>query len=119
MARRSGQTSPYGIYAAEEQVFRFYPDGVVLDVLVKPAPGPAEGQAIATWLHRDAPAPLNGIHLARYDFSEGFISFTTRSHFRDEAVVVRGRWSADRLILDRRDGGRLRTGLRFLRIWPT
>ncbi|MFI6797132.1 hypothetical protein [Streptosporangium canum] len=119
MARKRGQTSPYGIYAAEEQVFRFYPDGVVLDVLVKPAPGPAEGQVIATWLHREAPAPLNGIHLAHYDFSDGFISFTTRSHFRDETVGVRGRWSANRLILDRRDGGRLRTGLHFLRIWPS
>ncbi|WP_180903353.1 hypothetical protein [Nonomuraea indica] len=119
MARKRGQARPSGIYAAGEQVFRFYPDGVVLDVLVKPAPGPAEGQAIAAWFHREAPAPLNGIYVARYDFSEGSISFTTRSHFRDETVDMHGSWSAGRLILDRRDGGRLQAGLHFLRLWPT
>ncbi|WP_326819655.1 hypothetical protein [Streptosporangium sp. NBC_01756] len=119
MARKRGRARPFGIYAAEEQVFRFYPDGVVLDVLVKPAPRPAEGQAIAAWLHRKASAPLSGVYLAHYEFSEGFISFTTRSHFRDEAIDVCGRWSVDRLILDRRDAGRLQTGLHFLRIWPT
>ncbi|WP_336208565.1 hypothetical protein [Nonomuraea sp. LPB2021202275-12-8] len=118
MARKAGRARPSGIYAAEEQVFRFYPDGVVLDVLVKPSPGPAEGQAVATWLHREA-EPLGGVHLARYEISDGSISFTTRSHFRDESVEVRGSWSAGRLVLALREAGRWRTERDFPRIWPT
>ncbi|MFC4007888.1 hypothetical protein ACFOY2_11680 [Nonomuraea purpurea] len=118
MARQRGRSRPSGIYAAGPQVFRFYPDGVVLDVLVKPPPGPDEGQAVAAWLHRDAPAPLNGVHVARYDFSEGAISFTTRSHFHNGVIDLRGSWRRDYLTLDLRDAGRVQPGLRFVRIWP-
>ncbi|WP_049557855.1 hypothetical protein [Nonomuraea sp. SBT364] len=92
------------------QVFRFYPDGVVLDVLVKPAPGPAEGRLVETWLRRDP--LLGGVHLARYELSGGVVTFTARGHLRDEAVEVRGRWSGGRLVLD---GW---AGVAFQRIWP-
>ncbi|MEU6711844.1 hypothetical protein ABZ897_10255 [Nonomuraea sp. NPDC046802] len=119
MARQRDRSRPSGIYAAGLQVFRFYPDGVVLDVLVKPSPGPDEGQAVAAWLHRDAPTPLNGVHVARYTLFEGVISFTTRSHFHNGVVDVRGSWSRGRLTLDLRDAGRVQSGLRFVRIWPT
>ncbi|MEU2259367.1 hypothetical protein ABZ557_03620 [Streptomyces sp. NPDC019645] len=35
------------------QVFRFYPDGTVLDVLVRPAPRTENAATIATWLRRE------------------------------------------------------------------
>lgn len=49
-----------GVFAADTQVFRFYPDGTVLDVLVRPAPGHSDGETIARWLRRDN--PLRGVH---------------------------------------------------------
>ncbi|MER7212492.1 hypothetical protein ABT340_36015 [Streptosporangium sp. NPDC000239] len=116
MRKARAPRRPAEIHAAGEQVFRFFPDGVVLDVLVKPAPGPEEGRAIATWLNRDV--PLGGVHVARYDLRDGVVSFTTRSHFLDGAVEARGTWRGGRLVLDLREAGRTRTGVVFTRIWP-
>ncbi|MFE0074491.1 hypothetical protein ACFWYW_37095 [Nonomuraea sp. NPDC059023] len=105
-----------GIYAGDEQVFRFYPDGLVLDVLVRPAPTPQSGALIATWLRREDPPA--GVHTARYTRDGGAYTFETTGHLRDEQVVVRATKAKDHLVVDRRDGGRLRRNLRFDRIYP-
>ncbi|MEV4891676.1 hypothetical protein AB0K48_20060 [Nonomuraea sp. NPDC055795] len=105
-----------GIYAGDEQVFRFYPDGLVLDVLVRPAPTPRSGALIATWLRREDPPA--GVNTARYTRDGGAYTFETGSHLRDEQVVVRVTKAKDHLVVDRRDGGRLRRNLRFDRIYP-
>ncbi|MFI6481494.1 hypothetical protein ACIBH1_26425 [Nonomuraea sp. NPDC050663] len=105
-----------GIYAGDVQVFRFYRDGVVLDALVRPAPGVAEGEAIARWLVPEAATPGRGIHVARYEVRGGVLRFTTRGHLRDEVVEVEARVGRDHLTVTRRDGGRRTTGLRFERI---
>ncbi|GAA2439511.1 hypothetical protein [Streptomyces macrosporus] len=100
MDRRRTSRGPapvVGIYAAGRQVFRFHPDGVVLDALVRPAPSPRDGAAIAGWLRRDN--PLSGVHTARYDQRGPTIAFTTRSHLREEEVGVCGTWSRGRLTL--------------------
>ncbi|MGX1882628.1 hypothetical protein [Streptomyces sp. NPDC055287] len=89
--------APHGIFAAGVQVFRLYPDGTVLDVLVKPAPGHADGAAVARWLRREEVVP--GVHTARYERQGAAISFTTRSHVRNEDIAVRGTWADGRLTL--------------------
>ncbi|GAA4104343.1 hypothetical protein [Nonomuraea soli] len=105
-----------GIYAGDVQVFRFYRDGMVLDALVRPAPGAADGEAIAQWLVPEAATPGRGIYVARYAVRDGVLRFTTRSHLRDEVVEVEARVGRDQLTLTRRDGGRRTNGLRFERI---
>ncbi|WP_157248839.1 hypothetical protein [Nonomuraea typhae] len=105
-----------GIYACDLQVFRFYPDGLALDVLVRPAPGPEQGPLIATWLRREAPP--QGVHPARYTLAGGVYTFETRGHLRDEPVIVQVTKRRDHLLVDRRDGGRLQSDLRFVRIYP-
>ncbi|MBB5075496.1 hypothetical protein [Nonomuraea endophytica] len=105
-----------GIYAGEEQVFRFYPDGLVLDVLVRPAATPQSGALIATWLRREDPPA--SVHTARYTRDGGAYTFETRGHLRDEQVVVQVTKAKDHLVVDRRDGGRPRRNLRFDRIFP-
>ncbi|MFI6502213.1 hypothetical protein [Nonomuraea typhae] len=105
-----------GIYACDIQVFRFYPDGLALDVLVQPAPGPGQGPLIATWLRREEPP--TGVRTARYTLSSGVYTFETRGHLRDEPVIVQVTKRKDQLLVDRRDGGRLRSNLRFVRIYP-
>ncbi len=87
-----------GIFAADTQVFRFYPDGTVLDVLVRPAPSRGDGETIARRLHRDN--PLRGVHAVPYEQHGKTIGFTTRGHPRDDAITVRGTWSHGRLVLN-------------------
>jgi hypothetical protein len=108
---------PSGIYAADVQVFRFYPDGLVLDVLVKPAPNASIGPAIERWLRRESPP--SGVHTARYTMSAHQISFTTPSHFGRGNVEVSGTWRADRLILRVRHHGHPAPEQHFGLIWPT
>jgi hypothetical protein len=79
------------------QVFRFYPDGTVLDVLVRPAPAPGDARALAHWLRRESPRP--GVHPARYTLRGSRLAFTTRGHLRDEEITVHGTWAAGRLTL--------------------
>jgi hypothetical protein len=105
-----------GIYAADVQVFRFYPDGTVLDVLVKPPPGSEYGEAIAGWLRRENPP--RGVYVSTYALKGHAVSFTSRSHFRDGPVQVQGTWANHRLTLDIRDGGSYQKQVLFTRIWP-
>ncbi|MFC4562816.1 hypothetical protein ACFO4E_13195 [Nocardiopsis mangrovi] len=105
MARRSGRRVPalVGIFAEGVQVFRFYADGTVLDVLVEPAPGPRSGAVIARWLRREAPGP--GVHSARYEQRGRDIAFTTRGHVGRGDIAVRGTWVDGRLTLSRAGEG--------------
>ncbi len=103
-----------GIFAADVQVFRFYPDGTVLDVLVKPAPGPDQAAAIERWLRPDT-AP-RGTHSSTYTLRGKQLSFTTRGHFDDARVTVQGTWRQDELVLDMAGGGRTLKALRFRRL---
>ncbi len=86
-----------GIFAADEQVFRFHPDGTVLDVLIKPAPGPEDAALLAGWLRREA--PVRGVHTAHYELRGPRLSFTSHSHLRDEDVEVVGTWARGQLSL--------------------
>jgi hypothetical protein len=95
--RRPRPPALQGVFANGVQVFRFYPDGTVLDVLVKPAPGPESGAAVAHWLRRDE--VIRGVHAARYERRGVDVSFTTRSHLKDEDIAVRGTWADGRLTL--------------------
>lgn len=106
-----------GIFAADVQVFRFFPDCTVLDVLVKPAPGSEVGETIAGWLRKDA--PIAGVHVSRYVIQRHNVSFTSRSHWGDWPVEVQGSWSGRSLTLNVRDGPRVKKGLEFQRIWPS
>ncbi len=89
-ARRRRSTGLSGIFAADLQVFRFYRDGTVLDVLVRPAPGPRDAEDIARWLRRED--PVAGVRTAHYEMQGRRVALTTRSHLRDEDVTVRGTW---------------------------
>jgi hypothetical protein len=115
MATRRGRV-PNGIFAADVQVFRFYPDGTVLDVLVKPAPRPAQGALIASWLRPDN--RLRGVHETRYGRAGRRISFSTEDHVHGGSVEVTGTCHGDELILDLRSRGRTLRDVRFRRIWP-
>lgn len=115
MATRRGRV-PNGIFAADVQVFRFYPEGTVLDVLVKPPPGPDSGALIASWLRRDS--PVRGVHETTYQRVGRRISFSTVDHVHGGVVEVTGGCHGDELILDLRSPGRARRHLRFQRIWP-
>ncbi|MER6569009.1 hypothetical protein ABT288_23205 [Streptomyces sp. NPDC001093] len=86
-----------GIFAADLQVFRFYEDGTVLDVLVRPAPRPEDAEALARWLRRET--PISGVHTAHFEQRGARIAFTTRGHLRPEEIRVRGTWSHGRLTL--------------------
>jgi hypothetical protein len=108
---------PNGIFGADQQVFRFYPDGTVLDVLVKPAPGPAQGALIASWLCPDN--RLRGVHKTRYRRAGRRISFSAEDHIHGGAVEVTGTCHGDELILDLRSRGRTLRDVRFRRIWPS
>lgn len=116
MATRRGRV-PDGIYTADVRVFRFYPEGTVLDVLVKPAPGPAQGALIATWLRPDN--PLGGVHETRYRLAGGRISFSTEDRVHGGVVTVTGTCHGGELILDLQSRGRTLRDVRFRRIWPT
>lgn len=105
-----------GIYASDVQVFRFYPDGLVLDVLVKPAPDASHGPAIARWLRRES--SLAGVHAARYVACGGRISFITPGHLGEGGVEMSGTWRAGRLVLRARNGGRAAPERSFRLIWP-
>ncbi|MGW4498809.1 hypothetical protein ACWENR_09335 [Micromonospora sp. NPDC004336] len=105
-----------GIYASDIQVFRFYPDGLALDVLVKPAPDATHGPAIARWLRRES--PLSGVHAVRYAVSADRISLTTPGHFGAGDVEVSGTWRGGRLVLRARHGGRAAPDRLFRLIWP-
>ncbi|HWD80693.1 MAG TPA: hypothetical protein VG497_17490 [Kribbella sp.] len=100
---------PRGIYSAGEQVFRFAPDGVVLDVLVKPAPTAGQGPQLASWLRPG----LSGVHETTYVRTGRRISFSTVDHFTGAPVAVTGSCHGDELVLDL--GGR--RDVRFRRIW--
>ena len=115
MATRRARV-PDGIFAADVQVFRFYPDGTVLDVLVKPAPGPADGALIASWLRADN--PLNGVHRTTYRRTARRISFVAEDHVHGGTVEVTGTCRGDELVLDLRYRGRPLRDVRFRRIWP-
>jgi hypothetical protein len=107
---------PNGIFAADVQVFRFYPEGTVLDVLVKPAPGPAQGTLIASWLRRDN--RLSGVHETRYRRVGRRISFSAQDHTNGGAVAVTGTYRGDELTLDLGYRGGTLWNVRFRRIWP-
>lgn len=94
-SRRAAPLS--GIFASDLQVFRFYEDGTVLDVLVRPAPRPEDAEALARWLRREK--PLSGVHTAHFEQRGARIAFTTRGHLRPEEIKVRGTWSHGRLTL--------------------
>ncbi|MFE4459483.1 hypothetical protein ACFROC_19180 [Nocardia tengchongensis] len=104
-----------GIYAADVRVFRFYPDGAVLDALIKPAPTSADVPVIETWLRRESvPA---GVHITRYTLSAGNrVAFTSASHFDNCMVEVDGVWSGRHMTLNLREGGRVQSAVRFERI---
>jgi hypothetical protein len=107
MARsRRGRSGPglEGIFAADVQVFRFYPDGTVLDVLVKPPPSPRDAVAVDRWL-RPGDAP-RGVHTTRYTRHGHRIAFTTRDHLSGAPVPVRGTWSKGNLRLTLTRAGR-------------
>ncbi|MEV6107982.1 hypothetical protein AB0M28_25245 [Streptomyces sp. NPDC051940] len=96
--RRAGDGAPQGVFAAGIQVFRFYPDGVVLDVLVKPEPGREHGAQIAGWLRRESPP--RGVHTARYELLDGVLTFRSPSHLRDgEVIECTGTWRGGELRL--------------------
>ncbi|WP_147472844.1 hypothetical protein [Streptomyces triticirhizae] len=103
-----------GIFASDIQVFRFYPDGTVLDVLVKPAPGPNQAAAIERWL-RPGTAP-RGVHRSTYTVDGRRLSFTTRSHVKEARVTVQGVWHGGELVLDLTGGGRTEKARRFRRL---
>lgn len=107
---------PHGIFAADVQVFRFFPNGIVLDVLVKPAPGPEHGALIASWLRPDT--RNSAVHKTRYDRVGHRISLLTEDHFRGGVVEVSGSCSRDELILDLQARDRTQRQVRFRRIWP-
>ncbi|MFF4747311.1 hypothetical protein QRN89_20155 [Streptomyces chengbuensis] len=116
MTRRNRRQRPVrlsGIFSADVQVFRFYPDGTVLDVLVRPAPRPENAATIATWLRRELPTP--GVHTARYEQHGERVAFT-RGHLRDEEIEVRGTWSEGRLALGLAGRGRGLAPRRFARL---
>jgi hypothetical protein len=116
MATRRARV-PDGIFAADVQVFRFYPDGTVLDVLVKPAPGLAEGPQIASWLRREN--RLAGVHETRYRRIARRISFSAEDHVHGGSVEVSGTCRGDELTLDLRYRGGTLRNVHFRRIWPT
>lgn len=117
MGRRRPRPGLSGIFAAGPQVLRFYPDGLVLDVLVRPAPGPAAGGLIESWLRRENPPP--GVHEARFELRSGRVAFTTPSHFRaDGTRTFRGTWRGGRLTLDTAGDGRRESAVVFTRLWP-
>ncbi|MEV6218587.1 hypothetical protein [Nocardia sp. NPDC051833] len=106
---------PSGIFAADVQVFRFYPDGTALDVLIKPAPTSADGPEIETWLRRES--PVDGVHVTQYTRSAGNrLAFTSTSHLYNCIVEVDGIWSGRRMTLNLREGGRFQSAVRFERI---
>ncbi|MBA8949415.1 hypothetical protein ACFQU9_28580 [Actinomadura namibiensis] len=112
----TSRRAPQGIFAADVRVFRLYPDGTVLDVLVKPAPGPAEAALIATWLVPD-PLPA-GVHATRYTRDGRHIGFSTRDRIHGTDVEVTGTYRGDALLLDLRSPGRTLRQVRFRRLWP-
>ncbi|MFE3462027.1 hypothetical protein ACFXKD_31170 [Nocardiopsis aegyptia] len=103
-----------GIFAAGVQVFRFYPDGTVLDVLVKPPPDTRDAVAIDRWL-RPGEAPA-GVHTTRYTRRGHRISFTTRSHLGGAPISVSGTWSKGALRLTLTGDGRTGTQTPFRRL---
>lgn len=106
---------PSGIFAADIQVFRFYPDGVVLDVLIKPAPTSANVSLIETWLRRES--VLAGVHVTQYTLSTGNrVAFTSASHLYNCMVEVDGVWSGRHMTLNLPEGGRFQGAVRFERI---
>ncbi|MGH3392877.1 MAG: hypothetical protein ACRDOO_28755 [Actinomadura sp.] len=115
MAARRGRI-PNGIYTADVHVLRFYPEGAVLDVLVKPAPGPAQGALIASWLRSGN--PLRGVHETRYRLAGRRISFSTEDHVHGGVVEVTGTCHDSELILDLQSRGRTLRDVHFQRIWP-
>ncbi|WP_157101931.1 hypothetical protein [Nocardia caishijiensis] len=114
---RRGRSSrrPSGIFAADVHVFRFYPDGTVLDVLIKSVPTSADAAVIETWLRKES--VVAGVHLTHYTLTtDNCLTFTSTSHFRNCIVEVDGVWSAKRMTLNLREGGRLRRAVRFEKI---
>ncbi|KAB8161835.1 hypothetical protein FH609_020120 [Streptomyces sp. 3MP-14] len=103
-----------GIFASDIQVFRFFADGTVLDVLVKPAPGPDQAAAIEGWLRPGT--AQRGVHRSTYAVSGGRLSFTTRSHVNEARITVQGVWRGGQLVLDLTGGGRVEKARRFQRI---
>ncbi|MDQ1008027.1 hypothetical protein QFZ82_002512 [Streptomyces sp. V4I23] len=78
-------------------MFRFYPDGTVLDALVRPAPQPTSAAALEGWLRREDSKP--GVYVARYVLDGEQVAFTTRGHYREEEIKVRGTWARGALTL--------------------
>ncbi|GAA3890987.1 hypothetical protein [Streptomyces sedi] len=111
---RSAARRPVGIFAADVRVFRLYRDGTVLDVLVKPAPGPEQAAALARWLRPDN--PMRGVHRSTYTLRGRRLSFATRGHLDGGIVTVDGIWNGDALLLDITGGGRTERARRFRRI---
>lgn len=101
-----------GIFAADVRVFRFYPDGTVLAVLVKPAPGPEDAARIAEWLRPEDPPA--GVAVAQYTLRGTRVAFTVPGRGREgEAVAVTGTWKRGALTLDMTGGGSRQLGVRF------
>jgi hypothetical protein len=112
--RARKQAGLSGIFAADVQVFRFYPDGTLLDVLIKPAPGPSQGEVIERWLRPESPP--RGVHTTSYKLDGRRVSFTTRGHLKDEKITALGTWVKGVLTLDLTGQGWQRKGVQFTRL---
>jgi hypothetical protein len=93
-----------GMFANREtgQVFRFYPDGLFLDCLIRGENGQWDGSMLHAWFKREQ--ILNGVIQGHYTMTGTHICFRTPGHFGDGRLVeYSGSYRNGKLVLDSLD----------------
>jgi hypothetical protein len=111
-----------GIFINKEsgQVFRFYPDGLFLDCLVREESGQWDGSLLSAWLKREQ--VLNGVIQGHYTMTGTQIRFSTPGHFGDGRLVdYSGFYKNGKLVLDSLDHntGRRHRAEEYKKIYPS
>lgn len=109
-----------GIFRHDNQFFRFYPDGLVLDCLIQVSASEEArlGEAIGQWFRREQ--QVQGVQRGNYTMVGNRIQFSTPGHFGDGKRLIEysGIQRKDRLILDSLDHntGHREKGIEFKRV---
>ena len=87
-----------GIFYCDIQFFRFYRDGILLDVLIKGNCDSIKYKELNHWFKREQ--VINGVLEGRYKFQNNMISFSTLGHFGNGRLTnYEGIYKKDKLIL--------------------